>query len=336
MPDYARSDVKERAREHWRGACNVTLPSYTKDFTNFNEAGIRHDVQRAAQFGFWGTLAVGEYCTTEAEYLRFLEIVLEEAPAGFKVVSHLSFESIEEMAHVACMSYQMGAEAGIFAYPKSLVPSSAQQIVDWTTEVARASDLALIIQAAPTWGFKRLDSSGFPKVALEKIADIDTVAALQFEVGGPATMSSFSDAIHSYGDRVLIEIPMEHFLPVQFRDYGVRWIGASSYESFGGRIPEVLRSLDIGDYNKAMEVFWSFQAGREAKETFHARLAGAELVFPIGWKYLGWLNGFNGGLLRMPHMRLNPGQMEILRAGLSGSGFELPAEDSGFHAGRVS
>lgn len=335
MPDYIRTDVKARAREQWRGACNVTLPSFTADFAGLNEAAIRHDIRRAAELGFWGTLVAGECGTTEEEYVRFLEIALEEAPPGFKIVSHLSFDTAEQIIRVARLSYQMGAEAGLLSYPPSFVPSHPQEIVDWTRAVATASDLALIMFVVLTWGFKRLDASGFPQSAIEQIVDIDTAAAAKFEIGGAAAMTAFSDAMHSYGDRILVENPMEQHLPIQFRDYGVRWIGTSAYESFGGRIPEIFRLLEAGDDAKAMEVFWSYQAGREAKGAFHASFAGAGLIHRVGWKYLGWLNGFNGGLLRMPQMRLNPGQMKSLRAGLAASGFELPADDAEFYTGRV-
>lgn len=335
MPDYVRSDVKDRAREQWRGACNVTLPSYTADFSRLNEAGIRHDIRRAAELGFWGTLVASECGTTEAEYLRFLEVALEEAPAGFRIVSHLSFDTTDQVTRVARRSYEMGAEAGLLGYPPSFVPDNPQQIADWTRGVAGSSDLALIMFAVMTWGFKRLDPSGFPKSALEQIVDIDTAAALKFEIGGAATMTAYSDAVHSYGDRILVENPMEHQLPVQFRDYGVRWIGTSAYDSFGGRVPEIFKLLEAGDHAKAMEVFWSYQAGREAKGAFHASFAGAGLIHRVGWKYLSWLNGFNGGLLRMPQMRLNPGQMKSLRAGLAASGFDLPGDDAEFYAGRV-
>ena len=67
---------------------------------------------------------------------------------------------------------------------------------------------------------------------------------------------------------------------------------------------------------------------------FHQTFGGANLIHRVGWKYLSWLNGFNGGLLRMPQMRLSPGQMRALRTGLASSGFEIPEEDVGFLMGR--
>jgi 4-hydroxy-tetrahydrodipicolinate synthase len=68
---YARREVKERAREHWRGLCNVTLPSFTPDFSGINEEGVRADVRRAAELGYWGTLVASESGTTNDEYIRW-------------------------------------------------------------------------------------------------------------------------------------------------------------------------------------------------------------------------------------------------------------------------
>jgi 4-hydroxy-tetrahydrodipicolinate synthase len=93
--------------------------------------------------------------------------------------------------------------------------------------------------------------------------------------------------------------------------------------------------LNAGQHDQAMEMFWSYNPGREAKGAFHATFGGANLIHRNGWKYLAWLQGFNGGLLRMPQMRLAPGQMKSLRAGLAASGFDLPADDAGFYQGRV-
>ena len=79
-----------------------------------------------------------------------------------------------------------------------------------------------------------------------------------------------------------------------------------------------------------MALFWSYQPARDAKGAFHATFPGANLIHRVGWKYMGWLQGMNGGLLRMPQMRLQPGQMKGLRAGMAASGFDLPKDDSEF------
>ncbi|MDR2988143.1 MAG: hypothetical protein LBV34_25240, partial [Nocardiopsaceae bacterium] len=49
-------------------------------------------------------------------------------------------------------------------------------------------------------------------------------------------------------------------------------------------------------------------------------MSGAGLIHRMLWKYQYWLNGFNGGPIRQPHLRLTEGQRSLARAGLVRSG----------------
>ncbi|MBM9464525.1 dihydrodipicolinate synthase family protein [Aeromicrobium sp. YIM 150415] len=332
---YSRGEIKDRARNEWIGACSVTLPSFNEDFSGLNEAGIRFDIARAAELGFWGTLVASESSTTFEEYKRFLEVATEAAPEGFKIVSHLSFDTVDQAVEIGKLSEDLGVEAGLLSYPQSFRPKSAAEVVEHTRYVTDNTDLAMILFAATTWGFKPLDPTGFPIEALVEMSKIDTAAALKYEGGGAALFSALTQVADLCGDNLLVEYPQEMLIPAQQRLLGTRWWGTSAYESFGDRVPKVIDALLADRYEDAMEIFWSYQPAREAKGAFHATFAGAGLIHRQGWKYLSWLNGFNGGQLRMPTMRLQPGQMKALRAGLAASGFDLPADDEGFYQGRV-
>ena len=50
---YKKRDAKAWAREDWHGLCNVIIPSYSLDLKRLNEKGIRHDVRRNIECGFW-------------------------------------------------------------------------------------------------------------------------------------------------------------------------------------------------------------------------------------------------------------------------------------------
>lgn len=332
---YTRGEIKDRARNEWEGGCSVTLPSFTADFSRLNEAGIRHDVARAAELGFWGTLVASEGGTTLDEYLRFLEVACETAPTGFRIVAHLSFDTVEQSLAVARRATDLGAEAGLLSYPPSFRPASPSEIVEHTRYVTDRTDLAIILFGSSTWGFKTLHPAGFPVEALEEMSRLETAAALKYEGGGPALLSAFTEVFERCGSHVIVQNPMEQHAPALARRFGVRWWGTSAYESFGDRVPQMMAALNAGEWEQAMKTFWSYHPGREAKGAFHASFAGANLIHRNGWKYLSWLQGFNGGLLRMPQMRLAPGQMKALRAGLQASGFALPDDDADFYAGRV-
>jgi 4-hydroxy-tetrahydrodipicolinate synthase len=332
---YTRSEVKERARSHWKGACNVTLPSFTPDLRSLNAAGIAHDIRLCAKWGFWGTLIASESGTTVDEYIRFMEIAADTAPNGFHLVTHLSFSTFDESVAVAKAAEELGFEGALLSYDPCFVPRGADDVVKYTTAMAAETDLALILFAVLTWGFRSIDPRGFPLEALDQMADLDTAACIKFEAGGPATMAALGEVVERCGSRVVVQNPMEQYCPALVDWFGQQFMATSAYDSFGDRVPQWFALLNEGRRREAMDLFWSYQNLREAKSAFHHTFAGANLIHRTGWKYLGWLHGMNGGLLRMPQMRLVPGQMRSLRQAAVASGYSLPEDDAGFYGGRV-
>ncbi|MBV9327259.1 MAG: dihydrodipicolinate synthase family protein, partial [Chloroflexi bacterium] len=196
---YTRSDVKDRVRAEWRGACNVTLPSFSQDFTGLNEAGIAHDVRRAAEQGFWGTLIASESGTTTDEYCRFMHIAAEAAPPGFKLMHHASFTTLDEMLVTAREAESLGFEATLMSYPPTFRPKAAQEIVEFTRHYTQQTNLATVLFGVMTWGFKSLHPSGFPPEALEEMAKFETAAAIKYEANPPAMPTGLADTLRRCG-----------------------------------------------------------------------------------------------------------------------------------------
>lgn len=331
---YSRHDVKARSRADWHGACNVTLPSFTTSFDALNAQAIEHDIRLGAEMGFWGTLVASECGTSFEEYGRFMEIAAGAAPKGFKLVTHLSFDRADQMIEAAKTAESLGFEAALFSYPPSFRPKTPADIVAFTREIAERVDIALILFAVPTWGFGGMHPSKFPPEATAAMAKLETAAAVKYEANPPAMTTGLADLLRRCKNDVIIECPLEQYAPGLVDWFGMQWMGTSAYDSFGDRVPRYFKLLHEGHWDEAMELYWSFQAGREAKGAFHATFPGANLIHRVGWKYLSWLQGYSGGLLRMPQMRLNPNQMKALRTGLAASSFKLPADDDAFYAGR--
>lgn len=331
---YSRREVKERVRATWKGACNVTLPSFTSEFDALNEKAIVHDVRRSAELGFWGTLIASESGTTFREYLRFMDIAAAAKPKSLNLVTHLSFDTPQEMIEAAKTAETLGFEAALVSYPPSFRPSKASDIVSFTKSIADATDLALILFDVTTWGFKPLHPSAFPPEAMAELARLPTAASIKYEANPPGMISGLADLRRRCGDHVIIQCPLEHYAPGLVDWYGMPFMGTSAYDSFGDRVPRWFKMLHEGKWDEAMALYWSYQPARDAKGAFHASFAGANLIHRNGWKYLSWLQGFSGGLLRMPQMRLNPNQMRALRMGLQASGFDIPETDRGFYEGR--
>ena len=49
---------------------------------------------------------------------------------------------------------------------------------------------------------------------------------------------------------------------------------------------------------------------------------GGHFINRQAWKFQGWLQGYNGGPLRMPTQRIHEPQMNVLRKGLIDAGLE--------------
>lgn len=332
---YTRSEVKERVTATWRGATSVTLPSFTADFSGLNAGGIAHDVRLAAEHGYWGTLIASESGTTYDEYVRFMEIAADAAPKELRLVAHLSFDTFDESIEAAKVAEDLGFEAALPSYPPSFQPSSAREVVDYTRDLAERTDLALILFAVGSWGFSRFAVETFPHDALVELAELETAAAIKYEASAPSMITGLADLRRRIGDRILVQNPMEQNAPALIEWFGMQWMGSSAYESFGDRVPRWFSLLHEGRWDEGMELYWSYQPLRLAKGNFHKSFAGANLIHRNGWKYLSWLQGYNGGLLRMPSMRLAPAQMKALRSGAVASGYDVPETDEGFFAGRV-
>jgi 4-hydroxy-tetrahydrodipicolinate synthase len=85
-----------------------------------------------------------------------------------------------------------------------------------------------------------------------------------------------------------------------------------------------------------MELYWQIAPARRAHAAVCTPLvANSGLVPRMHWKYQGWLNGYNGGPIRQPHMRISAAQMATLRTAAVKSGLDVTADDDElFYAGR--
>ena len=112
------------------------------------------------------------------------------------------------------------------------------------------------------------------------------------------------------------------------------FMGTSNYEYFGpgSRIFAMIRDgrRDEGD-GRLLEAV----PGPAGLRRSDGRVAGSNFLHRMLWKYQGWLQGFNGGPLRAPTMRLVDRQMKALRQGLVAAGFDVDApDDAEFFRGR--
>jgi 4-hydroxy-tetrahydrodipicolinate synthase len=316
---YTRAEAKAWARETFRGACNVIIPSFTSDLRSLNETAIRHDVRRNIELGFWGALLVSEAGTTLDEMRRFMEIAVDEAAGRHRFLLHGAFDTPQDIITMAADARSMGVDGMLLGHPNSFYPTTPQEVEDYTVEICEATDLAVVLFVVEHSNLRRLDVRGFPADVLERLTKVDTIVAVKYELGRQQTVNTYETFRRLQDTDVLLSDPMEFNAPMWVDLFGMQWMGTSNYEYYGGYVPRLLDLLHTGDTGGAMEEYWRIQPARDARASTMSS-GGANLVHRYLWKFQAWLNGYNGGPIRQPAMKLSDAQMRTSAEGARKAG----------------
>jgi len=330
---YKKHEAKEWARQNWHGLCNVIIPSYSSDLKRLNESGIRHDVRRNIELGYWGALLVSEAATTDAEYVEFMEIAVDEAKGRHYFLFHGCFDTVEDIVRLAKAAEDIGADGLLLGHPTSFYPQSEKELYDFTEYVCNRTALAVVGFAQPHWNFNRLHPSGYPPNVMLEAARLENLVACKFEVGGISGHYDFW--LKLKGTNVLYSDPMEANFPVSVELFGQQWSGTSGYEIFGGAAPKIFKLLRDGKHDEAMGLYWQVDPVRQLRVQLSAYMSGAHFINRSLWKYWAWLNGYNGGPLRQPVNKVNDREMRLSREAMLRAGFDIKDESfADFFIGR--
>ena len=334
MLPYKKGEERIWARERLQGVCNVVVPSYTRDLSDINEAAIRHDVRKQLEFGFAGFLLVSETAITPEEYLRFVKYSKEESQGNQILIHHSSFNTMEQNIEMTQKAGEQGAELALMSFPPSFYPTSIQELEDYISKFASSVDMAVMLFPVPLWGFERLHPASHPVDMMERLVKKHSnIVAIKAE-GGHPSVGGFVETWNRLSDEVVVTMPLENqgiplamLVPMQL-------IATSNTETFGPVIPKAFAAARAGNHEEAMKLFWQVDPARRANEQIGA-FGGQNTVHRMGWKYQAWLNGYNGGPLRVPTSRLVGSQMRMLRKGAEDSGLDVTSDnDEDFFLGR--
>lgn len=335
MANYTRLEARQWAKENLTGLANVVIPSFTQDLTRLNEKGIRHDVRRNIELGFTGTLLVAETATTLEEYIEFTKIAVDEAKGNITIIHHASFHTLEENIKAVKLSEEAGAELVLLSYPANFYPKDSQEIYEYTKNFAEATNLGIILFPVPLWNFERLHPAAIdPKIIRQLLDDVPNIVAIKAE-GGMPLVAGFTQCYQLFKDEVIVMTPLEKDAFAIGNLVPIQWMATSNYEMYGDVLPKLFNLMQEGKFEEVYEQYWKLQPARSTIGKFMASSDGAGLVNRMLWKYAAWLNGFNGGPLRQPTMKVNQTQMSAIRQALIKSGIEVTNDDdSQFFIGR--
>jgi 4-hydroxy-tetrahydrodipicolinate synthase len=336
MADYAKSDARAWAREHLTGCSGVTIPTFTADLKQLNEAAIRHDVERLIEHGFSYTLVMTETAITPQEAARFTAIARETANGRLKLFAHAAFGTLADNVEAIRLAEREGADLVLLAYPPQFWPTSLDEVYDWTRAVCDATDLGVMLFGLPAWGFERIHPAGMPVSFVRRVLEtIPNIVAIKAEQGFPL-VAGVCEMYHHFRDDVVISCPIEADAIPLMGVMDLQFSGTSNTQWMSDWYPRTFELARSGRFEEAMERFWAVQPARlAAGAATSAYIGGTTVLNRTMWKYQDWLAGYNGGPLRAPAMRIPDRFMKSLRAGLEAAGLPVTdAPDREFMVGR--
>lgn len=287
----------EWAKEHFRGFENVLVASFTPDLKNLDEAGIRLDVQKSIEHGFFSTL-IAPAALSQEELKRVMQIAVDEADGriaiGFALHAGPEAETFDLIEH----GEKVGCQHFLLDLPRE---GSQEDLYRHGAKYSEATDLGIYLWMAQVHNFKRFHSSAIPFELFDRMADHPNIIALKVGNMDPAVVF---ELFERYNDRMLIGSMWPNIMPFAIKTYGQQWSGAWTVEAL--QSPETPYGTEFfnlmmrGKYEQGMKLYWSNVApgfGAMMKMMGRYMASGAhpwELI-----KYYQFVVGGNGGRMRV-------------------------------------
>lgn len=284
---------KEWARSHFQGFENIFLPSYLPD-GSLDEQGIRHDVRRSIEHGFFSTFVDP---ADPGQRQRLLEIVTDEAAGKISVGTWAGAPAVEESIAWLKTAEKLGVEHALVPLPKQGFKSE-DDLYRQVARIAEATSLAVVLYAVDGEAYRQIHPSNIPFGVFDRLADIPNVCAMK--VMTTIDLANTMTLYERLGNRLVIGTVNFSFTPTLVKHYGMQWSGAWTVEAL--QSPEkpyfvdMLKLLRAGKFDEAMKIYWTVAPG------IKALMALMVPLLPLGlhpWphlKYYQWCVGGNGGL----------------------------------------
>ena len=202
-------------------------------------------------------------------------------------------------------------------------------------EIVQFADVSRWIK--PIFDFGRFHPSSFNPHLVARMADIpNVVAAKVYIADGYGKMAEIH---HFVGDQILQQSGEPEEWPITIPKYHQQWAGPGKYviydpeDATDTRIVRMFNLFVKGEFDKAMDIYWQLAP-------IHMNVLKIALYQSgggnVGIKYIEWLAGGNGGMLR--NSRGGPTQRtkDAIRAGLKAIGVTPREPEEEFYVGRVN
>jgi 4-hydroxy-tetrahydrodipicolinate synthase len=335
--EFTKSEAKEWAKKNYRGLDGTIPVSFTPDLSDLDEEGIRWDVQHNIRKGMFSILCeTGMAVLSFEERKRFMEIVCDEAKDKILVSVTAGIDDVEQDIELLRHFEKVGGTHTLFGYPGNFYARSEEEIFQITKKICDSVNLCIDLWPKPLFDFGRFHPSGFNPKLVARMAEIPNVVAAKVYIDdGYGKMAQLH---HLIGDQILQQSGEPEEWPITIPKYHQQWAGPGKYviydneDSENPRIVKLFNMFIDGEFDKAMDLYWELSpVHMHAMKTALYQSGGL-----VGIKYIDWLAGGNGGMLRQPMNRMPQHAKDAVRAGLRAIGVTPREDDDEFYVGRVN
>ena len=292
------SEKKEWAREHLRGLGGLIFPSFTADFQNLDEEGVRRDVRHAIQQGFT-SCTVSSNGANPDQTRRMWELVHEESSG--KIGMGALGGDLAFLEKIGCAYTMVG-------FPRNARPETENEVYAQFRKLIDSTSMAIVLYGSPVESLRRFHPSGIPLNVFDRLANHPNVVGIKLT--HPMTVATAFEVCERLSDRLIMGPCNFDHIPLLAKHYkNVQWSGLWITDSLQSpEKPYAVEMMDLvirGRLPEAMKVYWQMQPLIQGIYDLQAPLLLSESHPWAHMKYFQWLTGGNGGLLPLkpaPHL----------------------------------
>jgi len=306
----AGENKKAWAKQNLRGGESFVMPSMQPDMKTLDEEGIRRDVRHAIKQGFCSVmpLILGIDARTERQ---FQDIVTDEAKGKILVVGVIRAGEWKDMADKVKLMESQGFSHALMYFPQL---ASQDAVYQSMRSIITNTSLCIALYASPAKAMMKLDPTGMPMDAFDKLSDLENVVGIKFtQELRPATAYTVAERL---GDRLLMAVVDLEVMLLLSLKYSMQWTGQWAIDSLQSPekpwVTEFLELMRTGNGKAARELYWQYEP---IATGFYALQEPSLSIGGHPWihiKYMKWLTGGNGGLL--PDLKATPEMIPHLDA----------------------
>jgi 4-hydroxy-tetrahydrodipicolinate synthase len=218
----SRTEKKQWAHEHLKGMENVVMPSFTPDFKDLDEEGIRHDVRQSMKHGFCSS-TVSPIGANAAQRTRLMEIV--RAESGNRILSSIIVGgSAESAIQSLAEAEKLGFTHAMLMFPGNLQPQSEDEVYAHFRKVIDSTSLAILLYGSDVPALRQFHPSGMPVGVFDRLADVPTVVGMKLTQ--PMNAATACELCERLSNRLILGPVNLDLVPILGKHYpNIQWSG---------------------------------------------------------------------------------------------------------------